>query len=193
MAIALKNRELEDYRNDFSILKEQASQLSADLSGEQFTWKPTQKKWSVAECLDHLNVGGRLVLDALQKAIESGHRDGIVGEPPFTYGFVSRNFPKIMMPSTRLKMKSVRLYLPAPAAELNKESVVTTFLQLQDDYIEQIQRSDGLDLRRIRVSSPAIRMLRLSLGAWFAVTIAHEQRHLEQARRVAKSPGFPAS
>ena len=165
--------------------------MSADLSGEQFTWKPKENKWSVAECLEHLNVGGELVLSALRNAIDRGHRDGIVAEPPFTYGFLSRTFPKIMMPSSRLKMKSVRLYLPASAVGLDKETVVAKFLQLQDDFIEQVQRSDGLDHRRIRVSSPAIRMLRLSLGAWFAVTIAHEKRHLEQARRVTQDPGFP--
>jgi hypothetical protein len=191
MAIELKNRELQEYCSDFSSLKEQAEKLSADLTGDQFTWKPAENKWSVAECLDHLNVGGGMVLSALQKAIDRGHRKGIVAEPPFTYGFFSRMFPKIMEPSSRLKMKSVRLYLPAPAADLDKESVVTTFLQLQDDYIEQIQRSDGLDLRRIRVSSPAIRLLRLILGAWFAVTLAHEKRHMEQAHRVKLDPGFP--
>ncbi|TVQ65989.1 MAG: DinB family protein [Balneolaceae bacterium] len=191
MAIELKNRELEDYRTDFSSLKEQARQLSADITDEQFAWKPTENKWSVAECLEHLNVGGELVLSALRKAIDRGHRDGIVAEPPFTYGFLSRTFPKIMMPSSRLKMKSFRLYLPAPSAGLEKETVVAKFLQLQDDFIEQVQRSDGLDLWRIRVSSPAIRMLRLSLGSWFAVTIAHEKRHLAQARRVTQEPEFP--
>ncbi len=189
----LKSRELQGFCNDFSSLKEQVRQLSADLTGEQFSWKPAEKKWSVAECLDHLNVGGGLVLSALRQAIDRGHRNGIVAEPPFTYGFFSRFFSRIMEPSSRLKMKSVRLYLPAPAAKLEKEPVVTAFMQLQDDFIEQVKRSDGLDLRRIRVASPAIRLLRLSLGAWFAVTIAHEKRHLEQARRVTQHPGFPAN
>jgi len=191
MEKVLENREIQDLCNDFSSLKEQTLQLVADLSHEQFIWKPAVNKWSVAECLDHLNVAGGMMLSAIRQAVDRGHREGILAEPPFTYGFFSRTFVRLMEPSSRLKVKSVRLYLPATAANLEKDKVVEEIMQLQDDFMEQVKRSDGLDLRCIRVSSPAIRLLRLSLGAWFAVTVAHEKRHLEQARRVTKNPGFP--
>jgi hypothetical protein len=32
------------------------------------------------------------------------------------------------------------------------------------------------------VASPALPILSISLGAWYEATIAHEQRHLKQAR-----------
>jgi hypothetical protein len=193
MAKKMENREMEDLCSDFSSLKEQVRQLSADLTGEQFLWKPDEQKWSVGECLDHLNILGGTLLPEIRQAIDRGHRNGIVAEPPFTYGFLSRAFVRGNEPSSRWKMKTFRLYQPAPAAKLEKEPVVTAFMQLQDDFIEQVKRSDGLDLRRIRVASPAIRLLRLSLGAWFAATVAHEKRHLKQAHRVTQDPGFPAN
>ncbi len=188
----MENREIEDLCSDFSSLKEQARQLSADMSSEQFLWKPDEQKWSVGECLDHLNALGCKLLPAIRQAIDRGHRNGIVAEPPFTYGFLSRAFVRGNEPSSRWKMKTFRIYKPDTAVNLEKDPVVAVFMQLQDDFIEQIKRSDGLDLRRIRVASPAIRMLRLSLGAWFSATVAHEKRHLKQAHRVMQDPGFPA-
>ena len=39
--------------------------------------------------------------------------------------------------------------------------------------------------------SPVTKLLRLSLGQEFALLIAHEQRHLWQARQVRANPQFP--
>lgn len=193
MANGLGNQEVENQSRGFSSLKEQARLLTADMSSEQFVWKPEVQKWSVGECLEHLNVVGGKLLPAIRQAIDRGHRDGIVAEPPFTYGFISRAFVRGNEPSSRWKMKTFRAYQPAPAAKLEKEPVLKDFMELQDAFIEQVKRSDGLDLRRIRVASPAVRLLRLSLGAWFAATVAHEKRHLKQAHRVTQDPGFPAN
>jgi hypothetical protein len=44
---------------------------------------------------------------------------------------------------------------------------------------------------RARVVSPVTRLLRFSLGAWFAATVAHGWNHLRQAQRVRADPRFP--
>lgn len=62
--------------------------------------------------------------------------------------------------------------------------MVDEFLALQDELAEHVNEAEGIDLRRLRLSSPAIPLLRISLGAWFEATLAHERRHLSQARRV---------
>jgi hypothetical protein len=35
--------------------------------------------------------------------------------------------------------------------------------------------------------------LRLPLGSGFALVVAHERRHLQQARNVVSDPAFPAA
>jgi len=62
--------------------------------------------------------------------------------------------------------------------------VLPTFLHVQSRFIRQLERADGLDLRRVKVATPISRFLKLSLGMMFAQAAAHEQRHIEQARRV---------
>jgi hypothetical protein len=68
---------------------------------------------------------------------------------------------------------------------------MAAFRAYQVQYIERLGQASGLDLARARVTSPVAGWLRLPLGSVFAATVAHEQRHLEQARRVITTPGFP--
>ncbi len=55
---------------------------------------------------------------------------------------------------------------------------------------KRLMRADGLDLARVRVISPVSRCFRLPLGAYFAFVMAHDRRHLWQARQVRTLPGF---
>jgi hypothetical protein len=41
------------------------------------------------------------------------------------------------------------------------------------------------------VASPANRLLHISLGSGFALQIAHERRHLWQARQILSRADFP--
>jgi hypothetical protein len=59
-----------------------------------------------------------------------------------------------------------------------------TFLHLESQFILQAEAARGLDLRRVKVSTPFSRFLRMSLGMMFAQAAAHQRRHLEQATRV---------
>ena len=68
---------------------------------------------------------------------------------------------------------------PKPMVE-----IVTEFMEWQDKLGATIRRADGLDLRRARGRSPALPLIKWSLGALFAITLAHERRHLWQARQV---------
>jgi hypothetical protein len=62
---------------------------------------------------------------------------------------------------------------------------------VRDQLADRVRTADGLDLKRQRVISPVSRLLRLPLGAYFAFVIAHDRRHLWQARNVRAAPEFP--
>jgi hypothetical protein len=73
----------------------------------------------------------------------------------------------------------------------NKE-IAERFLHTQRELLRMASEAEGLDLARVKVASPANRLLRLSMGIWFAATVAHAQRHFEQAARVVREEEFPA-
>jgi hypothetical protein len=54
-----------------------------------------------------------------------------------------------------------------------------------------VRQADGLNLNRNRVISPVTSLLRLPLGAYFVFVIAHDRRHLWQARQLRTAPAFP--
>jgi hypothetical protein len=181
--------EVEDFRRQFETLSADADALVAPLSDEQFSWKPAPEAWSVAECLEHLNVTARLYLPALDDGIADAIRRGIYGEGPFVYGLVGRLAVRSMEPSPRFRVKAPKAFRPAaPGA---RHEVMAAFRAYQLQYTDRLRQAHGLDLARARIASPVVRWIRLPLGCGFAMMTAHERRHLAQARRVTGTAGFP--
>ena len=51
---------LQEYYRQVEGIKEDAIYLARGLSEPQFNWRPSPEKWSIGECLEHLNVTARL-------------------------------------------------------------------------------------------------------------------------------------
>src|SRR5829696_6658254 len=85
-------REVEEFRQQFEQLSQDADALVEPLTDEQFTWRPSPESWSVAECIDHLNTTARLYLPQLDEAIANAIRRGTYGEGPFSYNVIGRFF-----------------------------------------------------------------------------------------------------
>jgi hypothetical protein len=179
------------YVQGYEALKEEAIVLVDGLDETAFNWRHDPESWSVGECLDHLNTLGVLMLPRWDEALKKGKANDLVGQPPFDYGFLGRWWINTMQPSSRRRFKTPKAFQPS-SSDLHCDDVLATFLDLQDQFIKRVEASHGLDLRRVKASSAAISLLRLPLGAWFESTIAHEERHLAQARRVIQHLDFPS-
>jgi len=179
--------QLDEYQAGFRALKDEATTLVADVDADMLRRPPDTEAWSVAQIFDHVNTAGWLLLSSLETAIETAQADGPYGEPPFRYGFVSRWFVRSMQPSSGWTFRAPSVFEPDTADTLYPDEAVEEFLALQGQFADCVDASDGLDLRSIRVASPAVPLLRISLGAWFEATLAHERRHLDQAREVLQA------
>lgn len=176
--------QLAEYCSGFMDLKDEAATLVADVDPTVLQTQPAPNMWSAVQCIDHLNTAGWLLLRSMEKNIQRARAEGPYGDPPFDYGFVSRWFVHVMEPSSGWTFDAPSLFEPDTPNTLYPNEEVDEFLALQDAFAEHVEETEGIDLRRLRLSSPAIPLLRISLGAWFEATLAHERRHLAQARRV---------
>ncbi len=176
--------QLDEYRSGFIDLRETATTLVDNVDGDTLKSRPNPEMWSALQCLDHLNTAGWLLLRPMEEAIQRGRAEGPYGEPPFEYGFVSRWFVRSMQPSSGWTFTAPSVFEPEDPDTLYSGEVVDEFLALQDQFSECVVDAEGLDLRGIRLPSPSIPLFRISLGAWFEATLAHERRHLTQARRI---------
>jgi hypothetical protein len=181
--------ELEEFRRQYEQLADEADALTATLTDAQFNWTPPSGGWSVSQCIDHLNVTARVYLPKLDEGIAEAIRRGLYGEGPFRYNLLGRLFVRSQEPTTRMKYKAAKIVMPAPSRK--KQETLAAFRAYQVQFIDRLRQANGLDLARARVKSPIINVLRMPLGSGFALTIAHERRHLEQARRVIAEPAFP--
>jgi hypothetical protein len=174
--------ELETYRQEFETVRQQARELTAGLDEARFNWRPTASAWSIEECLAHLTMVGQWEVAAIEKAIERGRERGITGQGPFQYGAIDRFIVDQTSPPVRDRLPAPERFVPLHGQPVT--AVLPTFLHVQDQLTLQLERADGLDLRRVKVATPISRFLKMSLGMMFAQVAAHERRHLAQARRV---------
>lgn len=163
-------------------------ELTRNLTTAQLHWRPPGK-WSIAECLDHLNNAERM-LSRFDRKFEQARAAGWTGQGPFRAGLLAGLYIRwVEPPVRRLRVKSPKAFRPRADADLS--DAVPRFLKLQEELIDRAQIAEGLDLSRIRMSSPISRKFKMSAAEWFAFLAAHQRRHLWQARQVREHPDFP--
>ena len=181
--------ELDEFRRQFEQLADEADSLASGLTDEQFNWPPPAGGWTVAQCIDHLNVTARVYLPSLDEGIAQAIRRGLYGEGPFRYNLLGRLFVWSQQPGTKMKYKASKTVMPAPSRR--KQETLAAFRAYQVQFVDRLRQANGLDLARARVQSPLAGAIRMPLGSGFALMVAHERRHLQQARNVMAHPSFP--
>lgn len=176
--------ELAGYRAEFEEATTLFSDLTDGLSDEQFNWRPSDKEWSAAECVDHLVAIGTLLKRRIEESIELGREKHLESDGPFKHPRLGNRILRTVGPRdehNRRKFKAPEIY--APTSNHSVSRLETAFGELQDQLIEYTERANGLDLGRIRRPSP-IPLVKLSLGQWFGLAANHQKRHFQQANEV---------
>jgi hypothetical protein len=162
-------------------------EMTSSLDAEAFAWRPAARKWSVGECLDHLTLMNRIYLDSIDEVLRPARQDAsdARSRPPERsgrHGWMGDVFVRTLEPPPRLRTPTFPR--TTPAAQRDRDVVIEEFLATQDRLALTIDAARDLDLAGVRMRSPFVRMLRLSLGQAFGAMLAHNRRHIWQAERV---------
>lgn len=176
---------------EFEAAKKDARELLAGVGDPAFHWRPGPGTWSMAECLDHLNVVGRKYLRAIDRSIEEGRHKGLTGPGPYRYGLLEGWFVRSLDAPPMFRMKAPQAF--TPVSDVRRDEALKAFLTLQDEVQQRLVQAHGLDFGRVKTRSPVSRHLKLSLGKAFAAIAAHQRRHLWQARQLRNNAAFPAA
>ena len=176
--------ELERRVSEFEDARHELHDLVSGIDDRLFNRRPDKRRWSMAECVDHLLVVGWKMAPRLDAALIDARARGWHAEGPFRYGglgdwFVRQSGADELPPKRALK--TPRLYTPRQQAEWRIPQALEEFTNLQDKLTSLAASADGLDLARIKIASPVTRLLRLSYGQWLALLSGHQKRHLWQA------------
>lgn len=177
--------QLRDIVEQFESATARLDRLVARVPPADWAIRRDPRRWSVGECVEHLNLTGRAYLPILDAAIAEAQSAG--GDTPFRY----RRDPigwllwKTMSPPVRQRVKTTAEFIPS--ARVSPDELVTEFKRLQQEQIERIERCDGLPLQRIKVASPFNARVRYNLYSCLTILPVHQHRHLWQAEQVASS------
>src|SRR5436305_13674441 len=119
---------------------------------------------------------GQVELAAIEAAIDQAKAKGLTGGGSFEYPAWERFILRETEPPVRHAMSAPKRFVPLRGQPIT--GVLPTFLHVQRMFTIQIERADGLDLRRVKVPIVISSMLKLSLGTTLVGVAAHERRHL---------------
>jgi hypothetical protein len=183
---------LEGFLDQLRAIRRDAAALTEGLGGARLAWRPAPGRWSIAEAVAHLNLTGRLYLDAVAHALADARARGLADRgdwrPTLVGGLMTWSFeppPRVRIPAPRIFRAAEGAPPPDGARELE------TWRRLHLEMEERIREAAGLDLRRARVVSPVTRWVRMNAGDALAMVLAHERRHLWQIGKIKESGGFP--
>jgi len=123
-------------------------------------------------------------------AVERGFRRGYLGGRDFQPGRVGRWMIAQMEPPPKRRMAAPRKIVPQRVE--SAFALKRAYEEMHRELIRVVLKAEGLDLSRVKLSSPLMPLLRQPLGTWMGFIVAHERRHLWQARQVRQESGFPA-
>jgi hypothetical protein len=151
---------------------------------ESLNYKMSSEKWSVLECIEHLNLYGDFYLPEIERQILKSKPS-----PDSTFfhsGWIGNYFANLMKVKNgkMTKMKSPKDKNPANSA-LSTTSV-ERFLKQQDRLKSLLRQAERMDLTAVKCSISLTPLIKLRLGDTFRFFIFHIDRHILQAENVLK-------
>ncbi|AEA42637.1 DinB family protein [Fluviicola taffensis] len=158
----------------------QVAELLRNKSEEALNFKQNSESWSILECLEHLNLYGRFYLPEIAKRIDENKGKN---ESVFKSGWLGNYFSNSMLPKEKLnKMKTFQNMNPINS-KLDKR-VIDEFLSQQTEMLRLLDQARKISLNKTKTSITLTKLIKLKLGDTFRFVIYHNQRHMEQAKRI---------
>ncbi|WP_234734072.1 DinB family protein [Tellurirhabdus bombi] len=160
------------------------------LNDNQLNWKQAPGRWSITECLQHLNLAERYYIRNIQKKADDL---GLIQTAPvdqeFTSDWVGRAMLYIVDPKTKMKFPAPPMM--RPRKDLEPRPVMTQFVELQQLLRELLDRAIYYDWNTTKLPTLFGNWLKVRLGDALLMLVAHTERHMAQAMRVKADPAFP--
>lgn len=139
-------------------------------------------RWSIAECVAHLNLTSEAFLPLLNNALESARN--LAQTPPLRYRMDVMGWLlwRMLPPPVRMRTRTTAAFIPQSLVEAHE--LITSFESLQLQLHHILREAEGLPLQRVRVRSPFNEKTTYNLFSALSIIPRHQQRHLWQARQL---------
>ena len=178
--------DLQALTDQIGAIQRRADELAGPLTDEQFFWQPDGgRRWSVAQCLDHLAVGAELYLTTVTPVIADARRRGVPRRGPAKPGFFGQKFANSLEPPVKIRGKAPDKILPRP--NRSREEIMRSFHDAHGAFRRIIAESADLDTNTVTFPNPFFTFVKMRLSTAFHVIAAHGRRHIWQASNVVEA------
>lgn len=160
------------------------------LDARRLNWRPDAQQWSIAQCFDHLLNANRLMLAAAEAALTGAAPRTIWQRLPLLPGVLGRALIRSQSPDGRRKYTAPLQARPS-ASDLAPD-IVRRFVEQQREAARKVRPLDSVRGAQIIMTSPFVRAVTYSVLDGWRIVVAHDHRHVEQAKRVLQAREFPA-
>src|SRR5262245_3794210 len=171
-------------------LDEVARDVEASLGGLsalQLNWRPDTTRWSVGQCVEHLVAVNRLMIQGASDALDHTRPRTVWQRARILSGVLGRMLIRSQSPYGARKFTSPPGAQPA-ASDIAAD-VIQRFVEQHRDAVARLLKLDEHNAARVVMPSPFIGVVVYSVLDGWRLVLAHDRRHIEQARRVTLSPG----
>jgi len=154
-----------------------------NMDGRQLNWKPDEAGWSIAQCLDHLLSANRLMLRSIDDGLNPAAPRTMWQRLPGLPALFGQALIRSQGPTVTRKYKAPSDAQPA-LSDIGTD-VVQRFAEQHQQMATLVESLDERRAARAIMRSPFVRFIMYSVLDGWRIIVAHDWRHIEQARRVA--------
>ena len=170
--------------------KEVFEDLFQGVEAARMKQRPSPKRWNSLECVEHINMTLRYYISEINKSIGKAKQKGQRPNEDYRPGFVGERFARWLAPRDGVvkgKVRTFPSFNPQKGPSTVGVEVLDEFKLYMDELAGLAAESASVDLDKTRVRSAIGNILRFKLGDAFPIVLAHNERHLLQARKALEA------
>ena len=153
-----------------------------NLNSRDLNDKPSASQWSIAQNLQHIIIVNESYLPVIKKLRNKSYKAGWLTRQAFLVKLTGKKILESVQPVVKKKIKTFEEWKPLENMVI--EDIIPKFDTHQQLLKELILSSQDLIDAGTVIHSPVNRLIVYSLEDAFKIMVAHEERHLNQAKEV---------
>ena len=154
--------------------------LAAATAPKDWSRQPAPARWSIGECVAHLNLTSAAFLPGLNQALTGPARSNV--SKRFRRDPLGWLLWRAVGPPARLRFKTAAPFIPRATA--GQRELIAEFDRWQGELVACVRKAEGLPLDRLWIGSPFNRQMHYNLYSALTILPRHQHRHLWQAEQV---------
>lgn len=160
----------------------QAEKYFAKLDEVILDKNPSEKRWSIAQILEHLNLYADHYNPTLLKAVQNLQSSELDADDYYKPKQIGKWFTNSMAPKQGVvKMKMGTAKDKNPFTTGVRANVYSEFIKQQNEFIELLKQAKEVNINYKNVKTTLGKFLTLTVGDTINVLVNHNERHFIQA------------